>query len=73
MKTLFKIGAGAIALSLELADLFRQGIALRLQFLGAGLQGFALGFECAELRNGQKGLGAFACLQAGDNGVEVFA
>jgi len=59
-----------LTLALQHADLFRQAVALRLQILGAGLQGLALGFqrlECAEVDR------LAAPGQAVDHGVEVGA
>ncbi len=41
-------GSGVLALGLQLADLFRQGVALRLQFLGTHLQALALIFQRLE-------------------------
>ena len=44
------------AFGFELADLLAQGIAPGLQFFGAGLYGFALGFQTGEAGQVQKGL-----------------
>ncbi len=58
-------GGGVLALALEDADLLGQGVALALQFLGAGLDLLALGFQGIEggdvedeLARGQAGGGA---------------
>ena len=66
-------GFVVLAFALEHADLFAGGVALRLQRLGAHLDGFALGLQRGERFNVQKRLRAFAGFQAGDGAGEVFA
>ena len=62
-----------LALGLEAANLFGQGIALCLQFFGAHLQGLAFGFQRDECIHIQVGLGVFAGVQAGLDLGQVFA
>ena len=64
---------GAFTLGLALADLFGQGVALRLQLFGAGLQGLALRLQCGERVHLQEGLGGLAGFQPGDNAGQVFS
>ena len=64
---------GAFAFGLALADLLAGGVALRLQLFGAGLDGFALGFQRAEGRFVQKRLRVFAGGQALEHALQVFA
>ena len=59
--------AGVGALALELADLARQGVAPRLQLLGARLQRLALGLERDEALDVEKRLRRLARLEAGDD------
>ena len=61
------------AFGLELADLLAQRVAPGLQFFGAGLDGFALGFQRGEGGQVQKGLRRFTGIQAGKDRVQVFA
>ncbi len=62
-----------LALALEHADLLGQGVAARLQFLGADLQRLALVLERLEGLDVEEGLRVLAGLQALDDGVEVLA
>ena len=68
-----RLGAGMIALALELADLLGQRVALGLQLFGAGLDGLAFGFQRGEGGHVQVRLRVLARLQAGHYLVEVFA
>ena len=65
--------AGVVAFGLALADLLGQGVALRLQVLGAGLDALALGFERAEAINVEKGLRLLAAFQPRNHAGEVAA
>jgi hypothetical protein len=60
-----------LALGLELADLTTQAVAPGLQFLGAGLDGLALGLEGREAGFIEKGLGVLAGLQPGDDAGQI--
>ena len=65
--------AGVAALRLELADLARQRVASRLQFLGAGLQRLALALERREARDVEERLWRLARLQTRDDLRQVLA
>ena len=63
-------GAGVLALGLELADLLGQRVAAGLQGFGLGLDGLAAGFQVVEPFRVE---GHAACLEAVDDGLQVFA
>ena len=67
------LGLGVLALALEHADLLREAVAPGLQLLGAHLQRLALVLKRLEGFHVQEGLRVLAGLQAGDDGVEIFA
>jgi hypothetical protein len=60
-------------LRLQLADLLGQAVAPRLQLLGAGLQGLALGFERLETRDVQKGLRRLALVEPRNDAGQILA
>ena len=67
------LGFRVQAFAFEHADLFADAIALGLQFFGAHLNRFALGFQRLERIDIQENLGIFAGLQSRHDGIEVFA
>ena len=64
---------GGVTLGLALADLLAGAVALRLQLLGTGLNGLALGLQRSEGRFVEKGLRVFAGGQARQHGAQIFA
>ncbi len=62
-----------LALGLQRSDLLVERVAARLQFLGAGLQGLALGLECAEAGHVEKSLVLLAGFETGNDRREVLA
>jgi hypothetical protein len=59
---------GVFALGFQLTDLFRQAVALVLQFFGANLAGLALNLQRLEGLDVQKRLRAFAAVESRDGG-----
>ena len=61
------------AFGFDLSDLLAQGIALGLDFFGAGLNRFALRLQSGKGFNVQKLLGGFAGFESGNGLRQVFA